>query len=121
MERTTTTLAVIDWQLAEELMNGNQEEARNLIKQLVADLPQTLTAIKQALKARDYQTLLTHTHRLHGACCYCEVPVLKQYAKALEKALRYQQVSDVPTLALALERQIKALLKYASTQVHFNN
>lgn len=82
MTTPTPKLLAIDWQQAERLMNGNLQKARKLLKQLLAELPQALVAIQQALNSQDDKILFEKVHKLHGACCYYSVPALRSSQEA---------------------------------------
>ncbi len=106
-------MPVIDWQRGKELMNGRLAEAKQLLHQLLIYIPEVLQHIRNAYKARDMEQLLIHVHKLHGACCYCGVPRLKQAAKSLEVAIRKNHHKQVTELTQALEAECQLLLATA--------
>lgn len=110
---STVDNLVIDWERVRQMMNGNLEEAKNLLTQLVAFVPKSLSKIRSAIKVQDYNKLLESVHKLHGACSYCGVPRLKNAAKQLESAIRSQEYTEINNLLPMLVQECKLFLKTA--------
>jgi len=100
----------IDWQLCIKLAAGNTELARELLEKFIEDLPNECEALDNAFEAKDTEELLSLVHRLHGACCYCGTPILKQAALDLEIALKQQALDDVGPLYQQLKLAIQTVL-----------
>jgi len=84
---------VIDWELGQKLAGNNLELAKEMMKDLLGDLPNHLKAIQQAHQQNDLDALKGAVHHLHGALCYCGTPSLKEAARNLEIAVIEKQPS----------------------------
>ncbi len=80
----------IDWELGKTLAGGRLELATELLGKLAISLPDEKTKINEQFLAENWQTLRDQVHKLHGACCYCGVPRLKECAQLLENAIESQ-------------------------------
>lgn len=101
---------VIDWELASKLVGGKRELAQELLEKLVKGLPTEQKQMQQAFQAEDWRALRDLVHRLHGACCYCGVPSLKQAAANLEEALETRDRGRIQGLMEKLNQAINDLL-----------
>ena len=81
-------LPTVDLALGTRLAGGRETLARQLLAQLANSLPETETAIRQALGGKDDEALLEAIHALNGACRYCGAPRLGLVAETLETRLR---------------------------------
>lgn len=102
------SLPSLDWQLAVKRTNDNHTAARELERDFVAMLPDSIDSIKQEWEDRNYNGLKSEVHKLHGACCYVGVPKLQSLADELETALKLGQhfLVDEQISALVLEAEI---------------
>lgn len=82
---------VIDWELGQKLAGNNLELAKEMMKDLLNDLPIHLKSIQQAYQQNDLGALKEAVHHLHGALCYCGTPSLKEAARNLEIAVIEKQ------------------------------
>lgn len=80
----------VDTKLGILLSNGKADLAAELLTLLLAELPQNHFDISQAFAEARFADALELIHKLHGACCYCGVPQLKQTCKKLEQQLLAQ-------------------------------
>lgn len=78
--------APIDWALSLKLVSEKPNLAKEMLLGLMDNLSSDQEKINQAYQEQQYGKLREHVHKLHGACCYCGVPHLKQVANDLEKA-----------------------------------
>lgn len=92
------------------MQNKKDTIAKEILSLLVKLLPDDFAEIKKAKENNDYNDLLKKIHKLHGALCYCNVPPLKNAAQALEKALRKNQLAEIPKLFTVFEEEIKKVL-----------
>lgn len=91
-----TTLAtadkelIVDWQQALKQAANKEDLAQDMLKMLVASLPEVEQVIEMAFNDSEYppSDLLHHVHKLHGSCTYSGVPHLKKVCETLEQALR---------------------------------
>ena len=74
----------IDWQLGVELANGNEDTAEILLEMMRDQLPEFKQLLTESFIAKDVKNFISHVHKLHGGCCYCGVPQLKQLVRSLE-------------------------------------
>jgi len=86
---------MIDWDLCVELAAGKEHVAQEILQAFMKELPATKQSIQQSYANKDYTDLKNQLHRLHGACCYCGVPQLKQATKEFEALLKNDQNEQV--------------------------
>ena len=84
----SSTLNIIDSDLALERAGGNQDLARELFQMLQNELPAYHTNIQQHYNDGDHDALLQLVHKLHGSATYCGVPALKEAAASFESNLK---------------------------------
>lgn len=94
--------SVIDWKLSLHLANNNADLAEELLELLVTELPNNLIDINTAYINHNYQDLDHHVHKLHGSCCYCGVPLLKQVLVDFEKTIKRSK--DFSTYAVYINQ-----------------
>ena len=102
-----------DWGESMRLARNKPELATDMLKMLIASLPETTANIKEALAAKDMDRLLEITHKLHGGCCYCGVPALRLASKSLEQILHQKDYSDVNALVETLVQEAQILLGWS--------
>ncbi|MDF2178641.1 7TM diverse intracellular signaling domain-containing protein [Aliiglaciecola sp. CAU 1673] len=95
----------LDWSLAIEQTGGNPGHAKNMLEAFVSQLPEAQEAIEQAAREQDFEKLLQHIHKLHGACCYTGVPQLKACCDALETSLKRGETQDLDALLAAFRQE----------------
>jgi two-component system sensor histidine kinase BarA len=77
----------IDWQLGVRLAAGNATLAQELLLMLTNSLESEKRQINEYFSNKDYHNLRNLVHKLHGACCYCGVPNLRNILKNFEHSL----------------------------------
>lgn len=88
----------IDWELSLKLANNNTELAVDMLKMLVDSNPKTRQDIHAAYQSQEFDTLLSHVHKLHGASSYIGAPRLKRLSASYETKLKkkyYNQLEEV--------------------------
>jgi len=80
-------LKYIDIPCGIKLANNNKELAFDLLKMLVSEIPKNKKNIMNMFNTNNYQELKDIIHKIHGSCCYCGVPKLKEAAHELENYL----------------------------------
>jgi len=90
------TLAVYDRALALEQAGGSAELAADLLSMLLQELPDTRHTLQTAFAAQDYDALLRHAHKLHGATVYTGVTALRAALANLELSLKRALLHQVP-------------------------
>lgn len=107
------------------LVNHLQDHAQSLhesaVKQrltpaLIGSLPPTLQDIKHAWEADDRVHLLEIIHKLHGAVCYCDLPLLKAAVEQVEILLKKGQSLGLPQAVKAVCGEVEALLLTQPTE-----
>ncbi len=93
-----TAHKVIDWDLSVKLAAGKKALAKELLGQFISDLPLFKQQIRAKVKLDDYEALGDIVHKLHGACCYCGVPLLKVRVATLENALKTKTAANIRSL-----------------------
>ena len=99
----------LDKDLALELTSNNKELAQELLDMLLEHLPGHEKNIQLHFENNDLEKLCVEVHRLHGAACYCGVPLLKKTAKNLELTLKLEQEGNVTDLYQTLMKEITAV------------
>ncbi len=95
-----------------QLANNKQDLAKDMLNMLLTSLPAEQSLAQQAYQQQDFKSLEEITHRIHGGCCYCGVPSLKQASKQLEGILQQEQFEQLDTAMGAFEGAIETLLEW---------
>lgn len=99
----------IDWALCVELSNHNVTLANDLLTLFIEDMPNARRDIIAAYEAGNDELLCDHAHKLHGACCYCGVPKLKQIVCALEGAAKEKATAQYTPLINLMKIEMDAV------------
>jgi len=75
----------IDWALCLKRGSGNQTLAAEFLEQFVEELKKERNEFLALQKKGDIKGLERAAHKLYGACCFCGVPSLQNYASKLEQ------------------------------------
>ncbi len=106
----------IDWRDILKITNNKPELAKEMVAMLGAELPDMKTDINHAHRTKQFRNLLEKVHKLHGSCCYCGVPQLKNIAATLEMKLKRQDYQQIEPLLQALNHEIDHILNYLNQQ-----
>ena len=107
------TMAPIDWTLSCKQANNNTGLAKELLELLLESLPEAKEDINLSFHEQNYDNFYHHVHKLHGSCCYCGVPRLKDATAQLEKVIRKSKnFTDYSELLIILNREIDAVVAY---------
>ena len=109
--RTGDQEAIVDIEEGIILCNGNTELASDLLSRLLNRLPSDKTEIQTTYETHRSAALEAAIHKLHGACHYCGVPMLRAAAKEAEHALKRQLDSSDMTI-IRLLSQIDAVIAW---------
>ncbi len=85
----------VDIQQSLVLANHRTDLAKDMLCGLLNSLPEQKTQIAQLKQDNNIPELLALIHKIHGVCCYTEVPPLKQALSALETLLKHYSESLV--------------------------
>ncbi|MEJ2590652.1 MAG: ATP-binding protein, partial [Candidatus Thiodiazotropha sp.] len=100
-----------DIEKALSVTGGDRNLADEMYRQLLHELPVSLSAIEMAFSEQNWRGLWEHTHRLHGSTSSCGVPALDHTVQQLEVACRETISGDCENLIGELRVQIDRLLK----------
>lgn len=107
----------IDWPLCIQKLSGNQQLAKDFLKQLIDELRKNRETFQQLFHQGDAGSLERASHQLHGACCFAGVPRLQNQVAKLEKEL--YQIQDIhtaqSTLMKCIEEMDAVILEYELT------
>lgn len=109
------TQTAIDWELSKKLAGGRMELAQEFLEKLIAALPQEKTQINENFFKKDWNTLRNNIHKLHGACCYCGVPQLKQCTQKLESVVETHTLETIQPYLKAFNKAVDAVLAESTT------
>jgi len=108
----------IDWQECLRLSNNKADLAKELLDMLEKDLPQSQININKAFQDDDIRALQEHTHKLHGACCYCGVPRLRELIEQLETCIKTNKNDQIANLVAQVDREIEKVLTTLKQNKH---
>ena len=101
---------LFDKQQALEQAGDDPVLARDLIQMLLAELPELLGKLKQALADKDHTALWDHTHKIHGSTAYCGVPALKEAAHSLEQLIKDEMEAEFSDGVEIIDTEIAKLI-----------
>ncbi|KUJ84372.1 hybrid sensor histidine kinase/response regulator [Microbulbifer flavimaris] len=103
-----------------ELSNNDAALARDMLQMLIRGLVADEQEMHRLFAAGDHRGLFELVHRVHGGCCYCGVPRLRESTGRLQELLRPLQDDEETTIderaVDAVIREIRALREWASEQ-----
>lgn len=99
----------LDWELSLKLANGKVDLAKDMLKMMVDSNHETSRTIHAAYQAQDFDELLQHIHKLHGASCYVGTPRLKSLSNQYETKLKKQQYNLLEDLHNEIIAELKAI------------
>ena len=111
MDIDVSHLPIIDFELGARLAGNRMDLAQDMLSMLVARLEEDISLIKQVSAEKDYEALISHVHKLHGATCYCGTPRLKAILAALESDLKNNIMVSLPSLLSLLDSEVGLLLE----------
>ncbi|WP_250462907.1 response regulator [Microbulbifer litoralis] len=102
------------------LSNNDAGLARDMLQMLIKGLVQDEQELKRLRETGDHRALFELVHRMHGGCCYCGVPRLRDATARLQEYLRPLQGDSAAEIDRKLvddtAREIRALREWASEQ-----
>lgn len=97
----------VDIALCLRLSNNKAALARDMLKMLIAGIPEEKQSIINAMNEKNYEQAGEIIHKLYGSSCYCGVPRLKYISglldKLFQKKLYDEAVSAIGSLYIALD------------------
>ncbi|HAU0829766.1 TPA: two-component system sensor histidine kinase LetS [Legionella pneumophila] len=89
-----TKHAAIDWQLCVQKVSGNQALAEEFLAKFIEELYKNREEFIELMHQKNVKGLADLAHKLHGACCFCGVPILQKRVAQLEKLARRTANTD---------------------------
>ncbi|MCC5792870.1 MAG: response regulator [Legionellaceae bacterium] len=80
--------SAIDWQLCIQKTSGNQKLAAEFLEKFIEELEHNRRELIRLWEKNDSQAIYHLSHKLHGACCFCGVPKLKNQVARVEKSAK---------------------------------
>ncbi|HAT2065389.1 TPA: response regulator [Legionella pneumophila] len=112
-----TKHAAIDWQLCVQKVSGNQELAEEFLAKFIEELYKNREEFIELMHQKNVKGLADLAHKLHGACCFCGVPILQKRVAQLEKLARRTANADNLTEAFTdLIQSIDAVISEYENQ-----
>lgn len=90
--------------------------AGDMFAMLLNSLDEISQKIKTATDTGDMEELQEVVHKLHGGCCYCGVPALRQAAADLDAMLQRKQYNELTDATDLLLQRIDELQQWAAQQ-----
>ncbi|NQT16376.1 MAG: response regulator, partial [Planctomycetes bacterium] len=108
-----------DWPVALKAVRGNRDLLKTLVETVLAELPQMMAAVREAIARGDAAELNLAAHTLKGSIRYFGSTPAARHAAALEQCGQENRLDDVePSLSAleeALQRLSSALLSYTQS------
>ncbi|WP_410210757.1 ATP-binding protein [Aquirhabdus sp.] len=82
---------IVDWQLSLKLAAGKVDLARDLLRMLIEALPTDKMELIASWESRNFESLMSEVHRLHGGSRYTGTPTLRKTTGVMERALTAAQ------------------------------
>jgi two-component system sensor histidine kinase BarA len=106
-QQSRNLFEILDLSESLRLANYKPRLAHDMLEMLLANLANDKTKIAEYFSARDWENLEFQVHRLHGGCCYCGVPELRNASDLVDKLLQkkfFNELAEpVDTLLKAIE------------------
>lgn len=85
--------------------------AEELLEILIKELPENSVQLADYRAQKDWESMRELAHRLHSACCFCHIPVLKARAKSVELAIiNDSEPEKILESCEALQRAIETVI-----------
>jgi two-component system sensor histidine kinase BarA len=109
--------AAIDWQLCVQKVSGNQLLAEEFLAKFIEELHKNRVEFMLLMQQKNIKQLGEVAHKLHGACCFCGVPLLQKKVMHLEKlALRVTNIDELAQSFAELIQNIDAVISEYENQ-----
>ena len=109
--------AAIDWPLCVQKVSGNQQLASEFLAHFVLELQNNRAEFLELVQTQDRMAIERLAHKLHGACCFCGVPVLQEHVSHVEMLAQQTNAFEViQATVFTLIQSIDAVL--TDYQIH---
>ncbi|WP_419811244.1 ATP-binding protein [Bacterioplanoides sp.] len=112
-EAAEKELAVFDAKEGLKHANYNLELAIDMFSMLLNSLQRDSDAALEAWELEDFELLIEKVHKIHGACRYCGVPLLRQTVNDFETELKSGGKRQLPEHMRNFMAQIQTLQQWA--------
>jgi CheY-like chemotaxis protein len=109
-ESKTSPAETVDWDEALQSVNGDRELLREVVEAFVCNAPQLMTAIRQAIDARDATALQRAAHALKGSVLFLGAPRLSEDACRLETMGNECDLSRAADVFASLSERMESLM-----------
>ncbi|BCA94781.1 histidine kinase [Legionella antarctica] len=101
----------IDWQLCVQKVSGNQTLAEEFLAKFIEELYKNREEFVHLMNNKNIKALGDAAHKLHGACCFCGVPILQKSVMQLEKLARsVTEIKELSSIFAELIQNIDAVI-----------
>jgi two-component system sensor histidine kinase BarA len=112
-----STHAAIDWELCVQKVSGNQALAEEFLAKFIEELYKARNEFIELMHDKNINSLADAAHKLHGACCFCGVPVLQKKVTQFEKlAKRTSHIDHLNEAFAELIQSIDAVINEYENQ-----
>jgi two-component system, NarL family, sensor histidine kinase BarA len=94
LTQTTSSNTIVDISLSLKLANNKLDLARDMLKMLLASLPQEKNDILNNLAIKNIDSVAELAHKLYGSSCYCGVPKLKEVSSKIDKLFQHKKIQE---------------------------
>jgi len=109
----------IDWQLCVQKVSGNQALAEEFLAKFIEELHKNRAEFLESMQQKNIKTLGEVAHKLHGACCFCGVPMLQKKVMHIEKmAQRVTAIEEYTKPFAELIQSIDAVINEYENQLY---
>ncbi|TAL62910.1 MAG: response regulator [Legionella sp.] len=110
--------SAIDWQLCVQKVSGNQTLAEEFLAKFIEELHINREEFLRYMKEKNPKAIAEVAHKLHGACCFCGVPLLQKKVMQIEKlASQGASVDDLANPFAELMQSIDAVINEYENQL----
>lgn len=113
LTQSPSLFEIMDLSEALRLTNHKPQLAKDMLSMLVKGLASDKQQIQQYAEQKDWAELETVVHRLHGGCCYCGVPELRNVSATADGLLQKQFYHELDEPIEKLLESINRLQEWA--------
>lgn len=110
VEKAINDDQVIDWQTCLKVAGNQVDLAKDMLISLLKELPSAQQKINNAYSDNDLKRLKDEVHRLHGACCYCGVILLRKTVSDFEKAINRKDEKAISFHVVEFNKEVNRVL-----------
>jgi two-component system, NarL family, sensor histidine kinase BarA len=112
----------IDWELCVQKVSGNQALAEEFLTKFIEELQVNRQEFIQLMQDKNIKGIGEVAHKLHGACCFCGVPVLQKRVMQLEKLAEHSHnIDDLSSAFAEVIQSIDAVITEYQNQYSKSN